>query len=295
MAATKRSPFPLPYSSLLDEGAERAQVTMASDMASRREEKKKTERERRRRRHKVCAGEQESGRTGPTHQVGFVDWFGNVMSSKINKTAFALGRRLRWRPEDDDKNFCVGPGKTRVSKVKAKHFSYLWYFSTARNGLCCRTISTAAMRALDHEEEEGHEEEATLSIEARATKGPLGIEPKPGGPLADESAPRLITLQPSPLASPKCLPPPEHTVRPWSLSGSLPPCRPVAALPRSSPCSLSLSIPVPHPRPRRRCGSPNETRRGVALCGPRPFEPRRTNTHPPSINNHPISYPAYYP
>lgn len=120
-------------------------------------------------------GEQESDRTGPTHQVGFVDWFGNVMSSKINKTAFALGRRLRWRPKDDDGNFCKGRGKTRVAKVKAKQFSYLEYFSAARYGLFVVGLSAqAAMRALDHEEEEGHEEEATLSIEARATKSDQG-------------------------------------------------------------------------------------------------------------------------
>lgn len=145
------------------------------------------------------------------------------MSSKINKTAFALRRRLRWRPKDDDGNILRRSGKNESVETESKTLLLPSVFQCAPNGLCCRTISTAAMRALDHEEEEGHEEEATLSIEAWATKGPLGIEPKPGGPPADESAPGLIILQSSPLASPKCLPPPEHTVRPSSLSGS-PPC-----------------------------------------------------------------------
>lgn len=123
-------------------------------------------------------------------------------------------------------------GKNESVESESKTLLLPLVFQRARDGVCCRTISsTAAMRALDHEEEEGHEEEATLSIEARATKGPPGIEPKPGGPPAGESAPGLITVQPSPLASPKCLPPPEHTVRPASLSGS-PPC-PAAPSPPS--------------------------------------------------------------
>ncbi|EUC43284.1 hypothetical protein COCMIDRAFT_28239 [Bipolaris oryzae ATCC 44560] len=103
-AATKysRSLSLFPYSSLLDGGevggVERAQVTMASDMAGRGEEKKKT------------------------------------AARRAAAEAQGVRRRARKRP----------------------------------------TISTAAMRALDHEEEEGHEEEATLSIEARATKGDQG-------------------------------------------------------------------------------------------------------------------------
>ncbi|XP_014551549.1 hypothetical protein COCVIDRAFT_20221 [Bipolaris victoriae FI3] len=155
-----------------------------------------------------------------------------------------------------------------------------------------RLSAQAAMRALDHEEEEGHEEEATLSIEARATKSDQGATwnptetwPAPARRIsagADHS-PAFPTRQPSPLASPKSLPPPEHTVRPLSLSGSPPsPCS--LALPLTH--SLSLSIPVPHPRPQSSSSiTEQEQGRGVALCGPRPIDRAGPTTYPPSIHS----------